>query len=54
MTLVRWGVVALFLIFFIILFVGMFASFLNDTETFKAIDEKIAKWLRGKDNEETT
>ena len=30
---------------------GIFLAFIEDTDTFRAIDEKIAKLIRGKDDE---
>ncbi len=37
----------LVVVFFCFVFLGMTAAMLEDNKTFKAIDEKIAKWLRG-------
>ncbi len=31
--------------------VGIFSAYFSDTATFRAIDEKIAKLIRGKDDE---
>lgn len=33
-------------------FLGIMSMFLEDTDTFQAIDEKIARWIRGKGGEE--
>ena len=41
----------LVVVFFCFIFLGMTAAMWEDTETFRAIDEKIAKWLRGKSKE---
>lgn len=41
----------LVVVFFCFVFLGMTAAMLEDTKTFKAIDEKIAKWLRGESKE---
>ena len=43
--------IAVFVIIFSLVFLGLAAAMLEDTKTFKAIDEKIAKWLR-RDREE--
>lgn len=40
-----------FLILFGVSFLGAVMAFFADTETFRAIDEKIAKLIRGKDDE---
>ena len=40
-----------FLILFGITFLGAVMAFFEDTDTFRAIDEKIAKLIRGKDDE---
>lgn len=40
-----------FLMFFGALFLSAIMSFFADTDTFRAIDEKIAKLIRGRDNE---
>jgi len=39
------------LMLFVSLFLGAVMTFFADTETFQAIDEKIAKLIRGKDYE---
>ena len=39
------------LILFGVSFLGAVMAFFADTETFRAIDEKIAKLIRGKDDE---
>ncbi len=39
------------LILFGVSFLGAVMAFFSDTETFQAIDEKIAKMIRGKDDE---
>ena len=40
-----------FLLLFGIVAVGIFSALFSDTATFRAIDEKIAKLIRGKDDE---
>lgn len=40
-----------FLILFGLITLGIATMFFADTDTFRAIDEKIAKLIRGKDDE---
>lgn len=39
------------LILFVFITLGIAVMFFADTDTFRAIDEKIAKLIRGKDDE---
>lgn len=38
------------LILFVFITLGIAVAFFEDTDTFRAIDEKIAKLIRGKDD----
>lgn len=42
--------VGAFLMLFVVCFLGAAMAFFEDTDTFRAIDEKIAKLIRGKDD----
>ena len=43
--------VVAFLILFVVIILGIAMACFEDTDTFRAIDEKIAKFIRGKDDE---